>query len=147
MTVRVGPEGADAFRLEVEDSGIGVRQEHLGRLFTEFGRPKEANLRAVLAAINDKNGRLRCHYQTRISRIARNAEARRPLTVTLQTATGEESCECNRVIARLGADPPRRFVEAIGVKFPSERRALRYPAAPELIADHARRLLRISAKA
>ena len=89
---------------------------------TEFGRPKEANLRAVLAAINDKNGRLRCHYQTRISRIVRNAEARRPLTVTLQTTTGEEICECNRVIARLGADPPRRFVEAIGVKFPSERR-------------------------
>jgi Fe-S-cluster-containing hydrogenase component 2/CRP-like cAMP-binding protein/thioredoxin reductase len=89
---------------------------------TEFGRPKEANLRAVLKAINDPNGRLRCYYQTRISGIVRTADKPQPLAVRLQTPTGEQVLECNRVIARLGADPPRRFVEATGVKFPSERR-------------------------
>lgn len=36
VTVRVGPEGAEAFRLEVEDTGIGIRPEDLGRLFAEF---------------------------------------------------------------------------------------------------------------
>ena len=36
MTVRVGPEGDDRFRLEVEDSGIGIEPEDLGRLFVEF---------------------------------------------------------------------------------------------------------------
>jgi PAS domain S-box-containing protein len=36
VTVRVAPEGGDAFRLEVEDTGIGIRPEDLGRLFVEF---------------------------------------------------------------------------------------------------------------
>jgi len=36
VTVRVGSEGADAFRLEVEDTGIGIRPEDIGRLFVEF---------------------------------------------------------------------------------------------------------------
>ena len=36
VTVRVGPEGDDRFRLEVEDSGIGIEPEDLGRLFVEF---------------------------------------------------------------------------------------------------------------
>jgi signal transduction histidine kinase len=36
VTVRVGAAGADAFRLEVEDTGIGIRPEDVGRLFVEF---------------------------------------------------------------------------------------------------------------
>jgi signal transduction histidine kinase len=36
VAVRVRPEGADQFRIEVEDSGIGIRPEDLGRLFVEF---------------------------------------------------------------------------------------------------------------
>jgi PAS domain S-box-containing protein len=36
VTVRATPEGADAFRLEVRDTGIGIRPEDLGRLFVEF---------------------------------------------------------------------------------------------------------------
>jgi len=36
VTVRVGPEGPDSFRLEVEDTGIGIRPEDVGRLFIEF---------------------------------------------------------------------------------------------------------------
>ncbi len=36
VTVRVAPNGAGHFRLEVEDSGIGVRPQDLGRLFVEF---------------------------------------------------------------------------------------------------------------
>jgi PAS domain S-box-containing protein len=36
VTVRVASEGADAFRLEVEDTGIGIRPEDIGRLFVEF---------------------------------------------------------------------------------------------------------------
>jgi CheY-like chemotaxis protein/two-component sensor histidine kinase len=36
VAVRVGPEGADAFRIDVEDTGVGIRPEDLGRLFVEF---------------------------------------------------------------------------------------------------------------
>ena len=34
--VRVLPEGSDHYRIEVEDSGIGIAPEDLGRLFSEF---------------------------------------------------------------------------------------------------------------
>jgi len=36
VTIRLQREGVDAFRLEVEDTGIGIRPEDLGRLFVEF---------------------------------------------------------------------------------------------------------------
>jgi PAS domain S-box-containing protein len=36
VSVRVRPEGADAFRIEVEDTGIGIRPEDVGRLFVAF---------------------------------------------------------------------------------------------------------------
>jgi PAS domain S-box-containing protein len=35
-TVRVAPEGPEALRLEVEDTGVGISPEDLGRLFVEF---------------------------------------------------------------------------------------------------------------
>jgi len=36
VAIRVKPEGAEKFRLEVEDTGIGVRPEDLSKLFSEF---------------------------------------------------------------------------------------------------------------
>src|SRR5207237_1290138 len=36
VTRRARPEAADTYRLEVEDTGIGIRPEDLGRLFVEF---------------------------------------------------------------------------------------------------------------
>jgi signal transduction histidine kinase len=36
VTVRVAPEGADEVRIEVIDSGIGIRAEDVARLFVEF---------------------------------------------------------------------------------------------------------------
>lgn len=36
VSIRLGPQGADAFRLEVEDTGVGIRPQDLGRLFVEF---------------------------------------------------------------------------------------------------------------
>lgn len=39
VMVRVKPEGPNHFRLEVEDTGIGIRAEDIRRLFVEFQRP------------------------------------------------------------------------------------------------------------
>jgi len=38
VVVRIAAEGPDSYRIEVEDSGIGIRAEDLPRLFTEFGQ-------------------------------------------------------------------------------------------------------------
>lgn len=97
----------------------------------EFSRAKDANLNAVVAAITDPRRRLNCYYETSIKSVAQNnsvAGGAMPLTVVMQTAAGEKTVQCHRIIARLGAIPPRKFVESIGIKFPNERA----DAIPEL---------------
>jgi protein-histidine pros-kinase len=36
IAVRIGPEGADAFRIDVEDNGVGISADNMRRLFIEF---------------------------------------------------------------------------------------------------------------
>ncbi|HMG56020.1 MAG TPA: ATP-binding protein, partial [Kofleriaceae bacterium] len=36
IVVRIGPESPDSFRLEVEDTGVGIAPDHIARLFVEF---------------------------------------------------------------------------------------------------------------
>jgi Fe-S-cluster-containing hydrogenase component 2/thioredoxin reductase/CRP-like cAMP-binding protein len=88
----------------------------------EFSRAKDGNLSAVLAAISDRQRRLGCYYETRPKVIVRGATGAPPLTVTLETPAGPKSVDCHRVVARLGADPPRAFVESIGIRFPGPQR-------------------------
>jgi Fe-S-cluster-containing hydrogenase component 2/thioredoxin reductase/CRP-like cAMP-binding protein len=94
----------------------------------EFSRAKDANLNAVVAAITDPRRRLNCYYETSIKSVAQGGAGGLPLTVVLQTAAGEKTVPCHRIIARLGAIPPRKFVESIGIKFPNDR----MDAIPEL---------------
>src|SRR5512138_3696966 len=93
----------------------------------EFSRAKDANLNAVVAAIADPRRRLNCHYEASIKSVTQT-NGTMPLSVVMQTATGEKTVQCHRIIARLGAIPPRKFVESIGIKFPNERA----DAIPEL---------------
>jgi Fe-S-cluster-containing hydrogenase component 2/CRP-like cAMP-binding protein/thioredoxin reductase len=88
----------------------------------EFSRAKDGNLSAVLAAISDPRRRLACSYQSAVSSIARAPQGPAPLLVTLETPTGSKTYPAHRIIARLGADPPRRFVESVGVQFPGPAR-------------------------
>jgi len=87
----------------------------------EFSRAKDANLSAVLSAITDRDRRLDCFYETRIKQITERPGQSPALAVTLETPSGEKTLECHRLIARLGAEPPRRFVESMGIKFPNDR--------------------------
>ncbi len=77
----------------------------------EFARAKEGNLGLITRAIED--GSITCFYNTSVASV----DAGRALV--LNTETGQTRVECSRIIARLGAIPPRRFVEDCGIAFPS----------------------------
>jgi len=87
----------------------------------EFSRAKEGNLNAVVAAIADPGSNLKCHYEATIKEIRKNGKAGEPWIAVVNTPAGQVEVACHRVIARLGAIPPRKFVESIGIKFPNER--------------------------
>ena len=80
---------------------------------TEFSRAKEANEAAILSEID--KGRIIPLYNS-------NSKECTQGTLTFDTPDGDVTIECDRVIARLGAAPPRKFVEACGVSFPSDAR-------------------------
>ncbi len=82
----------------------------------EFNRVKEGNLNLVLKAIEDK--RLECAYRASSTRVERSTDGRR-YVLTLAVDQGESRVECDRIIARIGATPPRKFVESCGIRFPN----------------------------
>ena len=82
----------------------------------EFARCKEGNLALVLAAIREN--RIECRYGTSALDVQSNA-GEAPLAFNVKTPAGPDTIECHRIIARLGAAPPRKLVESFGVKFPS----------------------------
>jgi thioredoxin reductase len=89
----------------------------------EFARCMQSNEDAVREAI--ESGRIQCYYDTRPVRIDPQTRGK-PLALLVQTPQGQESIACDRVIARLGATPPRQLVESFGVRFSSaERKPLR----------------------
>lgn len=117
----------------------------------EFTRCKEGNLAAIQAA--DRSHLVHCRFSTQIDRIAaiqRQTDedleltmmvsvvdlskryagqgVKPSLSVVLNTPNGEELVECHRIIARLGATPPRKLVEGFGVRFTSKEAT----ALPEL---------------
>ena len=46
--------------------------------------------------------------------------AEKPGKIILNTPDGQAEVELDRIIARLGAIPPRRFVESCGIEFPND---------------------------
>ncbi len=82
----------------------------------EFTRCKEGNLTLILSAI--KEGRVEIRYGTVPAAVERTG-GELPLRFSVKTPDGPDVIECNRIIARLGATPPRKLVEGFGVHFPS----------------------------
>ena len=83
----------------------------------EFSRCKEGNLTLILAAIKD--GKVECRYQAAAISVEAIATDDCPARFNAKTPEGTEIIGCHRVIARLGATPPRKLVESFGVKFPN----------------------------
>lgn len=96
----------------------------------EFARAKPGNLDKILAAIED--GAITCFYNSAVERVDAGGDGGKPGLLTLKTANGEAQVACNRIIARLGAIPPRKFVEGCGIKFPGPEPT----ALPELTAQY-----------
>ncbi len=94
----------------------------------EFARAKEGNLRAIQKAIED--GVIECFFGSAPERIDKLTVGKKPGRMILNTPKGRAQVLCDRIIARLGANPPRTFVEACGVKFPNDD-----PAAVPAISE------------
>ena len=80
----------------------------------DFARAKGANVKLLEEA--EADGRLIVRRETSPLEV-------RPGELVLETRDGEETIRCDRIIARTGSQPPRGFVEAIGIHFTSEDRA------------------------
>jgi len=76
----------------------------------EFARAKQGNLNAITAAIESK--RITAYFNAAPVKVEAGQ-------ITLKTAEGNAVVPCDRVIARLGATAPRKFVESCGIVFPS----------------------------
>ncbi len=83
----------------------------------EFSNCKEANFDLLMAAVTE--GRIETRVSTWAERVDTLPEGSFPLAFVAQTPQGLEQIECHRIIARLGANPPRKLVESFGVCFPN----------------------------
>ncbi|MEM8695316.1 MAG: cyclic nucleotide-binding domain-containing protein [Pseudomonadota bacterium] len=79
----------------------------------EFARAKDANVKLLTAA--GEQGRIAIMTETSPAELL-------PGEIVLDTRDGRTKIRCDRVIARIGSAPPRKFVEACGVAFTSEDR-------------------------
>lgn len=77
---------------------------------SEFARAKDANAKLILGAI--ASGKIRCLYGATIAWLEGQ-------TAAVNTPEGEVTLPCDQVIARLGCVLPRKFLEGIGIVFPS----------------------------
>ncbi len=79
-----------------------------------FARAKAANVSLLEEA--EKDGRISVRRETSPAGV-KDGE------LVLETRDGEETIPCNRIIARTGSQPPRGFVESMGIEFSSEDRS------------------------
>jgi len=77
----------------------------------EFARAKQGNLNLITEAI--EKDRIQAYYESSPSKVEKDA-------IILDTREGEARIQCDRIIARLGASAPRKFVESCGVEFPDK---------------------------
>jgi thioredoxin reductase/Fe-S-cluster-containing hydrogenase component 2/CRP-like cAMP-binding protein len=83
----------------------------------EFTRCNEEN-RALLQEA-EEGFIIETWLNSRIEQAVAIKEGGFSLMLAVRTPDGTEKIACHRVIARLGADPPRKLVESFGVRFPS----------------------------
>ena len=103
------------------ENALGVAHPDQGNVVTllqradSFPRAKDANVQALFKARDE--GRLDFITESSLIRVERGGSGESLWVAVVDTKDGEARLPCDRIIARLGAAPPRKFVEAAGVQF------------------------------
>ncbi|MEO1137066.1 MAG: cyclic nucleotide-binding domain-containing protein, partial [Pseudomonadota bacterium] len=103
------------------ENALGLANPDQGNVVTllqradGFPRAKDANVKALYKARDE--GRLDFITEASLIRIERGGSGESLWIAVVDTKDGEARLPCDRMIARLGAAPPRKFVEAAGVEF------------------------------
>ncbi|MEX6634266.1 cyclic nucleotide-binding domain-containing protein [Hyphococcus lacteus] len=103
------------------ENALGLANPEQGNVVTllqrsdGFPRSKEANVQALYAARDA--GQLDFITEASLIRIEQGGSGESLWVAVVDTKDGEARLPCDRIIARLGAAPPRKFVEAAGVEF------------------------------
>lgn len=95
---------------------------------TEFIQCKEGNRNLVLNA--EKTGQLTICYSANTVKVEETG-SEPPLRLTYSGIDGNTTILCHRVIARLGATPPRKLVESFGIVFPNDS-----PSSVPVLSEH-----------
>lgn len=83
----------------------------------EFALCKDGNRDLITKA--EKNGQIKVCYNANTIKVEETG-ANPPLVYVYSGNDGEQRIPCHRVIARLGAIPPRKLVESFGIQFQNE---------------------------
>jgi cGMP-dependent protein kinase 2 len=78
---------------------------------TDFAKAKDANVKNLMQARDA--GRVTVMTQT-------SPKSIEPGWLVVETSDGEQRLRCDRLIARMGSSPPRKFVESAGIRFSSD---------------------------
>lgn len=77
----------------------------------DFARAKDGNVSLITKAID--SGKIRCFYNASTEKVEQGK-------VFINTAAeGVVELKCDQIIARIGAIPPRKFLESCGIVFPN----------------------------
>lgn len=91
-----------------------------------FFNCKPDNENQLLAAVG--SGAIELRLDTLVDAVEWTENAEHPLKLIASVPLGKEHIACDRIIARLGAEPPRALLESFGIHFPSPDPA----SAPQL---------------
>lgn len=109
LVVGVGDAGIENALALAEQNEVGIVNRR-----DEFARAKPRNRSLIDSAI--KNGTVTHHAFSTVKEIQETQ-------VILDTREGELAVPCDMILGRLGAIPPRKFLEDLGVEFPSDEPA------------------------
>jgi CRP-like cAMP-binding protein len=101
------------------ENALGLANQntvHMVNRGEEFNFCKDGNRTLILAA--EKAGKVAVCYSANTLRVE-ESDGPTPLKYVYSGVNGETVINCHRIIARLGAIPPRKLIESFGIVFPN----------------------------